>query len=293
MTKRHLISACSIAAVIALGLPSCSPGVDASQSDVLVRLGNTALTRDELCRDMPRGLSEQDSLKYSRAYIATWIENRLITEVAADEIDTKEIDRLTEDYRRQLIALEYRRLMYETHADNEPVEDSLRAYYNSHNREFILERPLVKGIYLKVPDDAPNLAVIKRLYRSNRRDDIDRLEKEVLTSAIHYDYFRDKWVDWEQIESHIPYDFGASGDKFLSGRTHFETSAGGFTYLLEINDLLPAGAIMPFENARPMITDRLNANRRREYDERLRRDLYDEALKSGKLEIFVDNVKNV
>ena len=174
------------------------------------------------------------------------------------------------------------------------VSDSdLRAYYNSHNREFILERPLVKGIYLKVPDDAPNLAVIKRLYRSGRRDDIDRLEKEVLTSAIHYDYFRDKWVDWEQIESHIPYDFGASGDKFLSERTHFETSAGGFTYLLEINDLLPAGAIMPFENARQMITDRLNANRRREYDERLRRDLYDEALKSGKLESFVDNVKNV
>ena len=66
--------------------------------------------------------------------------------------------------------------MYETHAGNEPVEDSLRAYYNSHNREFILERPLVRGIYLKVPDDAPNLGVIKRLYRSSRRDDIDRLE---------------------------------------------------------------------------------------------------------------------
>ncbi len=293
MTKDHLITALYAAAVIALGLSSCSSGVDASQSDTLVSLGNATLTRNELCVDMPRGLSEQDSLKYSRAYIASWIENRLITEVAADEIDTKDIDRLTEDYRRQLIALEYRRLMYETHAGDEPAEDSLRAYYSSHNSEFILERPLVRGIYLKVPDDAPNLAVIKRLYRSSRRDDIDRLEKEVLTSAIHYDYFRDKWIDWEQIESHIPYDFGASGDKFLSGRTHFETSAGGFTYLLEINDMLPAGAIMPFENARRMITDRLNTNRRREYDERLRRDLYDEALKSGKLKIFVDNVKNV
>lgn len=293
MTRHLFITAGTIAAVIALGLPSCSPGVDASQSDILVRLGSTTLTRDQLYRDIPRGLSQQDSLKFSRAYIASWIENRLITEVAADEIDTKEIDRMAEDYRRQLIALEYRRLMYETHASETISEDSLKAYYNEHNREFVLERPLVKGIYLKVPDDAPNLGVIKRLYRSVRRDDIDRLEKEVLTSAIHYDYFRDKWVDWEQIESHIPYDFGASGDKFLNGRTHFETSAGGFTYLLEVNDMLPAGAIMPYENAKPMITDRLKANLRRQYDERLRRDLYDEALKSGKLEIFVDNVKNV
>ena len=41
-------------------------------------------------------------------------------------------------------------------------EDSLRAYYDRHPDEFTLERPLVRGIYLKVPSDAPNLGTLRR-----------------------------------------------------------------------------------------------------------------------------------
>lgn len=154
--------------------------------------------------------------------------------------------------------------------------------------DFILDRPMLQGIYLKVPDNAPNLAAIRRLYRSDKQDDIDRLEKEVLTSAIHYDYFRDKWVDWSQVEMHIPYDFGDKADAFLKGRDHFETTAGGFVYLLDIKDVLPTGAVMPFDNAKRLITERLTARQRRIYDANLMRNLYDKTMADGKIQLFVD-----
>ena len=50
-------------------------------------------------------------------------------------------------------------------------EDSLRAYYDRHPDEFTLERPLVRGIYLKVPSDAPNLGTLRRLYTSSKSED--------------------------------------------------------------------------------------------------------------------------
>ena len=266
---------------------SCSDRRDAGSSDVLASVDTSVLTRADLARELPSGLSSDDSIRYATAYIRDWVDKHLLSDIASGEIDMSRIDRLVNDYRNRLIALEYRRLMFETHVQTDFAEDSLRNYYVRHNREFVLERPMLQGIYLKVPDDAPNLTLIKRLYRSSRQEDIDRLEKEVLSSAVHYDYFRDKWVDWEQIESRIPYDFSDKPEDFLRGRTHFETEAGGFVYLLEIRDILPAGATMPFDNARILIAERLTNIRRVEYDGILINELYRDALEKGRLKINV------
>lgn len=265
---------------------ACARG-GADDADVIVRLGGSTLTRTKLMQDMPGGMSADDSTRYARAYINSWIDSHLVTDIASREVDMDEINRLADDYRRQLIMQRYRSRMFETHAPSIP-DDSLKAYYDAHRADFVLERPLVRGVYLKVPDDASDLALLRRLYRSDKPDDIDRLEKEVLKSAIHYDYFRDRWVDWEQIETRIPYDFGASPDAWLRGTRRLDESLGGFTYLLYITEVLPAGSSMPFESARAMITQRLMVPARRAYEVTLSGALRERALRDGELVISVD-----
>lgn len=259
-----------------------------SDNPVLVKVGTSSLTLSELRKDLPVAMTTADSAAFASAYIRRWIDARIVSDIAASEIDMTDIDRLVNDYRNRLIEMEYRRRMADSHVAVAIPDDSLRNYFVEHNDDFKLERPMIQGVYLKVPDNAPNLAVIKRLYRSDKQDDIDRLEKEVLTSAIHYDYFRGKWVDWESIELHIPYDFGANPDAFLKGKDHFETSAGGFVYLLDITDVLQSGAYMPFENAKALIAERLSAQQRQAYDALLMKNLYNKSLKDGKIQLFVD-----
>lgn len=272
---------------ILLFLCAACSGKDGVSANYLVRLGGKTLTADDLRPAIPAGLAPEDSIALVRSLVSAWIESNLINEVASDEVDMDEIDRLTEMYRNSLIRSQYRRKMFLTHADSIP-EDSVRAYYDAHKSDFILERPLVKGVYLKVPDDAANLRVLRRLYRSDKPADIDRLEKEVLSSAIHYDYFRDRWVDWEQIENRIPYpSFGTSADTWLNSNSVLEYSAGSFTYLLYITGVIHTGAPMPVENARSLILDRLMNMNRKEYDKRLSRELYDRAIKDGRLDIRI------
>ncbi len=277
-----------IAGALAVILVSACSHADEGDGQVLVRIGTSQLTRTDLAKALPVGLNSADSARYASAYIKRWIDSRLISDIASTEIEMADIDRMVNDYRNRLIELEYRKRMADAHAVTEFSEDSLRSYYAANKMDFILDRPMLQGIYLKVPDNAPNLAAIRRLYRSDKQDDIDRLEKEVLTSAIHYDYFRDKWVDWSQVEMHIPYDFGDKADAFLKGRDHFETTAGGFVYLLDIKDVLPTGAVMPFDNAKRLITERLTARQRRIYDANLMRNLYDKTMADGKIQLFVD-----
>lgn len=275
-----------LAAALALAAYGCSGGGNAIvPADAVASVGKEYLSAGQLRAQIPVGLTPEDSANLARAYIKSWITGRLVENVAANDVDIEEIDRMTAEYRSELIMAQYRRLM----AANDPgifSEDSLLAYYDSHNADFRLERPLIKGIYLKVPDDARNLAQIRRLYNSDKATDIDRLEKAANSTAIHYDYFRDSWIDLEQIENRIPVEFDSERLARIGKHQPLDIGAQGFVYLLSVNDYLPAGAIMPFEAARPLVRERLLALKRRAYDKALLNDLYEQSLDNGTARIY-------
>ncbi len=276
-------------AMIALCMCACKHGDDSKQPHDAVAIAyDKVLTHKQLRAQMPTAAHAADSARLAHALINDWIETQLINEAANHELDMDNIENMVQEYRNELIAMEYSRLMYESHATKIP-EDTLRAYYEANKEEFKLTRPMVKGVYIKTADDADNLAQMKRLYASHKEADIDRLDKLASTSAVHYDYFRDKWIDWEQIESRVPYDFGPTADSFLRSHRTVEYSQGGFTYLLDITDVLHPGQIMPYEAARSSILDRLTFIDRKAYNQRLKQNLYADALENGKITLFVDN----
>lgn len=268
---------------------SCNNNDSVTDEDILVKVGKQYLTKDQLAQDMPWGLSSADSTKFARAYIRSWIDRKILSEIAAKNIsNTARIEQLVEDYRNELIMWEYRQQMYETRADKELSDDSIAAYYKAHKEDFKTTSPYIKGIYIKVADNADNIDKLKKWYRSNKPEDIDLIEKYCLSQAIHYNYFKDKWVDWEQIESKIPYDFGQDHNIFLKNNKNLETSIGGFTYLLNINEYLPTGMIMPLEIASQHIRETIINRRRLDYDRQLRQNLYEKGIEDGDIKILCD-----
>lgn len=281
MLRKSIIYGAAVCLLLAAG---CSGGAEPSVPEgTIVAVGADCLTASELRSAVPGGLSEADSASYAQAYIRNWVDRKLISNVAAREIDMAEIDRLVEEYREELIMNRYRREMVRRADNTEFSLDSLTAYYQSHRDEFVLERPLVQGIYLKVPDTSPKLSQLKRLYKSARPVDLDRLDQLANAEAVHFDYFRDRWVDWEQIENRIPYEFAPGAVAFLRAARPLEVSSGGYTYLLKIDQYLLPGETMPFEAARPVVRDRLLNSLRRRYDTQLRNELEERALRTGLL----------
>lgn len=279
---RHCIALGILSGAFLLSSCSRSNNEDALPDDFLAAYGNEVITRSDVLKSLPGGLTPEDSVRFVKAYVTNWVQTKLVEKDAAQFIDLDEIDRLAEEYRRDLIMTAYRRIMFEKNAQT-ISDDTIKAYYEANKTDFVLDRPMVKGTYLKVSDDARNLRTLKRLYKSDRQEDADRLEKEVLSSAIHYDYFRNKWVDWEQIETKIPEDFGKNPDEWLNKHKSLDKSVGGFTYLLYITDILPSGSPMPIETARSQIVNRLLNINRQSYDSALLNDLYQQALTDNRL----------
>lgn len=281
MNLRNLIKPAAIGAML-VPLAACSSRTpETATADVVARVGDATLSREELAKAMPAGLGEADSVAFAEAYVRTWVSDNLITEIAVKHLsNVEEIDRMAEDYRRQLIMWHYRQLMVRSDTSLAIADEQLHDYYDRHASELRLTQPMVRGIYIKMESNSPDLAKVRRLYKSTKQDDIDKLDKVDMHGAIHYDYFRDRWVPWEQIITKIPAEIATSG--LRKGYT-FELNKDGFTYLLSVSDVLPAGAAMPYEAAEERIRETLEAVRLTELDALLRRRLYDEAAAAGKL----------
>lgn len=268
-----------ILTAVAVAFSSCRKKTPEDAS-IAAKVGTATLTDRDIALALPSGLTPEDSTKFVEQYVDTWIANKLITEIAVKNIhNTENIDKLTDEYRRELIMMEYRKTKVMQDTALAIKETDIRTFYDSHNAEFHLKEPMIKGIFITIPASSPQLTNVKKWYSSSRPADIERLEKVGLTEAISYHYFRDRWTAPERIISRLPQKIEISG---LKNGVKLEQTDNGMVYLLSVSDLLPAGSIMPYETAKPLIIETLENARRLELDRRLRNQLYQEALNDGK-----------
>ena len=83
---------------------------------------------------------------------------------------------------------------------------------------------------------------------------MENIEKYCLQNATIYDYFYDKWVDFDQVMGNIPIRL-TNEDAFLKANKHIEVSDSLYCYLLNIKEFLPKGDVAPFEYASPQIIE--------------------------------------
>ncbi len=271
--------------VCAALLPSGCNKPDISQpldKDALLQYGDSILTVTDVTRDIPAGLDRADSIALSNAIIRSWLEERLLEEIAEENLgDDDKIERMVSDYRRRLLISEYRKRMRAKAASTIP-EDSVKRFFNAHCDEYLLPHPIVKGLYIKLPSNSTQLNNVRLWMREPSEQNLDRLEKYAYKEAIQYDYFMDTWQDWDLLRSQIPYHF-PDGDKFVASTKDFETTYMGSTYLVHISDHLASGKPMPYEIAAIEIKKGMEQAMKNQSEEAIFTSLIDKALKSGKL----------
>ncbi len=224
-----------------------------TDDDILVSVGDSSLTLREVLADIPSGISPEDSTEMFHAIVDNWIRDLMLYGVAVKNVpDIDRIERLVNDYRNNLIIASYLRQMEES-GEHIVREGDIRKYYDSHKEELILEQPLVKGVFLKVPDNDENLPRLRKWMASPGDEAVDNIEKHGLKQASQYEYFMDTWQEWNRVADQIPYKF-FDADAFVSDTRDFETTYGGSAYILHISEYLGSGSRMPYEYARGKIS---------------------------------------
>ena len=261
-------------------------GKQKSTQDVLARVGTATFTQQQLDDVMPSGLSDSAQMVFANRYIDNWIAEELLYEMACKNLpDVERLEKLVQEYRRDLFCHEYRKRLSDERVAASIPDDTLQQFYQEHSQEFKLHKPIVKGLLLKVPINAPQLQSLRQWVKSAGVNGVEKIEKYAVKNAIGYDYFFDRWVWFDDIKDNIPYDF-KDDNLFLSQNKTFEHKGEDMIYLLCIDSYLKAGDIMPYEFARSRVLEILLNEKRMEFNKELKRELYDEAVADGIVELF-------
>ncbi len=289
MPKRHIpILMLTVILCAACGSKT-SP--DESDDEVLFAVGEAVLTRSDVERLIPAGISKEDSIRMFDAIVERNFKSMLLQEVALRNLThPEEIKQKVNDYRNRLIIAEYEKEMADAGASS-ISEKKIKAYYSAHHNQMKLTEPLVKGIYLKTRSTGYELDNLRRWLQKADASSVDNIEKNGLSAAEEYDHFTDRWVAWHTVAEVIP-DTPADRPPHEAIEKVYETSRNGSTYMLRVTEMLPPGSEMPYDYAKAIISETLGRESRTEYERRLMASLCKKALKDRKLHIGSYNPAN-
>ena len=274
----------SVLGLVLLG--SCQKKVEHGGKTPLAQVAGRYLYQEDLNQVFPFGISSSDSVRFAKDFMRKWIEEQLLYEKAEHNVRGDErIERMVADYRRTLILNRYEQYLISQKMNEELSEDELLQYYEENKQLFILEEPIIKGVFIKAPRSASGLKDLKRWYKDSTDEALEELEKYAFRNAVIYDYFYDRWLPVSELENKIIVNLSEIGQDFEKQR-NIEAEDDDYCYLLHIEEHISKGEAKPYDLARSEIVDLLANMRRVEFMRQVKEDLYNQSMEVGRIKYY-------
>lgn len=269
------------------GCSSKSEQVVDKDAQPIVSVYGRTLYSEELNNAIPTGLNPADSTVAADAYINMWIRDELVYEKAKQNVDNqKEIDEMVDNYRQSLTTFTYLEQLLKAELSKSIKDSELKDYYEKNPESFTLESSLVKGLFLKIPQSSNEIKNFRQWYQSNSDVSKEKIEKASIQNAVIYDYFYDKWINFDDISSKMPISIDNQA-QFVRNNKNFETQDSLYVYFLHIEEYALPGSQAPFEYSKPIITDILINKHRESFLKTFESDLLTSAKDKDKIKYYI------
>ncbi|MGL4957085.1 MAG: hypothetical protein ACRC9X_07915, partial [Bacteroidales bacterium] len=259
-----------------------------ADDELLVKIGNQSLYLSELSGVFSPHISEKDSIALLQNYVETWIKRRLLLKLAEKQLDAKQKDvsDLLEDYRTSLLIYRYEQSYIEQQVDTVVTNSAIQKFYQQNQPLFILSRPILKGVSIKVSKNSNRLAAIRNIYASTKSEDMLTLENFCAESSIKSEDFSNKWVTIEDLTLEMPKEHNY--EVMLSSRRSFEVEDSYYVYFVVAREYLPRKSVAPMEYEYENIKSVLLNQRKKEIIEEMETRILQNAKNNNYVKVFIN-----
>ena len=275
---------CVIMACLAVALAGCGKQHDHKGKKPLVEVAGKFLYQEDLLTALPLNLSAEDSVLFAENYIRNWVEDVLLFDKAENNVrDGEKVKALVENYRKSLLMHAYQEELIKQQLQEEITQTEIQEFYDNNKDLFVLDNPVLKGLFIKVPLQSAGLADVRRWYKRNTDEAIENLEKYSLRHAVTYDYFYDCWRPLEEIGAMMPQKEWESAKNGLRKASDVELKDTAFHYFLHVEEFQGKGEQRPLDFAQEEIKEILINLKRVDFINRVKEDLYRQAAEKNKI----------
>ena len=240
------------------------------------------LYESEIRKNMPSGLSPEDSMTLVNDYINQWVREQLLLHEAEQLLSAREknFDKQINEYRNSLLinAL-YDKLTEDMPVDEAQLKQETYDFNKRYDNSYAVKKPIIQLNYVKLSKGSPLLSQVRSiLFDPNRRIHEKDTLVALLGDSIEYMLDDEQWLYLEDIQREVSVNI--EPDKVKSHPT-IEKEVGGNHYLLVILNYKNQRSVSETEEEQAAVRMMLLNQRRQEFLDDYVNKLYDEALSKG------------
>lgn len=256
---------------------------------VVARVGDATLSATSLSELTPINSSPADSTIFAEKFITDWVKKQLMIQRAEDVIDFNEaqIQNKVLDYQYALMVHELERKYIDANLDETVTDEEIQEYYNEKSENFVLQENLAKCLYLKIPENAPQVWRLRRSLQNYPADTVV-LWEYAQAHAVKAFMEDSVWVKFKEVLLETPLNEISDRSRFLRANNSIEVSDENFIYFLKIFEYKLIGEVAPLEFIKESVADVIINKRKITLKKELEKKIYEEAEQTNAFEIFSD-----
>jgi hypothetical protein len=265
----------------------CKKNTRKEEKVALARVQDKYLYASELEGVVPSGLTSADSLAMIKDYVDKWIRKELMLSKAEENLSDKQkdVEKQIDEYRTSLLIYKYEQSLIQQKLDTVVNQNDIENYYMQNTSNFILNKSLVKALYIKIPRNAPDIWKVRSWYVSDKEEHIKDLDAYCYKYASKYDYFNEDWVFFDDVSQQMP-NLGSSVENTLKYRKNIEAKDSTYQYFLRLYDYKLEGTVAPLEFVKSDIITIILNKRKIQYINELETQIFNDARNHGSFNIY-------
>ena len=277
-----------MAAILLLSGCGRNAGWRDADEGVLARVGGATLMEADVKGIYSAGGSEADSLILLEAYVNSWVKRQVKIQ-EAERLATGsgiDIEAMVDDYRNSLITQRLNQYYVDKYIDTLIPASQIEEYYDRNRGQFVLDRTIVKGRIVRVPNSYRLTAKLKELMGSaqaeKQKDFMDICDKNNF-SLMEFE----SWTDFSEFLSYLPVTRGRDYNYMLQSKMVRELADADNKYYVHVTDSRKKGRQAPLENVEHIVRRIIYNQRSNEIIRHCEDSLYNAAIGSGNVFINI------
>lgn len=273
-----------ISIILLLGF-GCSRFNPFADRELLARVGEERLYESDVVSLFTADMTPQDSVQLLESYVDMWVKKQLKIQEAERIFShsSDDIEKMVEEYRNSLLSHKLDQHYVDLRIDTLYSDSSIVRYYNEHKSDFILDRPLIKGRVVVLPEKDGKRRKMRELITGTGDKLLDFRDMSYKNNFELTEF--NNWTEFEDFLSLLPVSRHVDNDYLLSEEGVIEMNDGEYLYLAYITEKLEIGDSNPLERVKDVISRVLFNQRKQDIIRSYEDSLYKAALEAHKVEI--------
>lgn len=274
----------TILAVTLLLGTACNNKQSGDATHVLASVGDRDLRMSDLEGMFPEGTTRSDSTTIIGTFVSRWVKDNLVMREAEQNVPSDvNIDKLVREYRTSLILNAYQQTLMANNLDTAVNEQELREFYEKNKELYMLETPIMRCLFVKVPNTAPNLKEFSEWWEEGRKDTRGKIIKYASDYANNALLIDSIWHRADRIALELPK--GTIDPEELS-TGEYRRKDDNFAYFLKILSVKNKRDAAPFSFVHDQASKFILHQRKQKLINDKREELYKREIEKNTVKIF-------